>query len=74
MVVDYRDGAISIIDGRDLVEGLHREIQDLAGAYIFSIKQQNFYIVSSDQDVEILGTEIEDSAYDENLDIREHTF
>ncbi|EGT35053.1 CBN-SET-17 protein [Caenorhabditis brenneri] len=52
LVVDYRDGAISIIDGRDLVEGLHREIQDLA-----------------DQDVEILGTEIEDSAYDENLDI-----
>uniref|UniRef100_A0A1I7UYU1 SET domain-containing protein n=1 Tax=Caenorhabditis tropicalis TaxID=1561998 RepID=A0A1I7UYU1_9PELO len=52
LVVDYKDGAISIVEARDLSEELHREIQDIA-----------------DEHVEILGTEIDDSAYDENLDI-----
>ncbi|NP_001368599.1 Histone-lysine N-methyltransferase set-17 [Caenorhabditis elegans] len=52
LVLDFNDGAISIIEARYLDSKLHREIQDL-----------------SDNDVTILGTEISDGAYDENLDI-----
>lgn len=52
LVVDFQDGAISIIESRSLVKELHKEIQDI-----------------SEDEVESLGTEIADYAYEESRDI-----
>ncbi|PIC45553.1 hypothetical protein B9Z55_005532 [Caenorhabditis nigoni] len=52
LVLDFRDGALTIIETSRLCEEVHREFRDL-----------------SETEVDYLGTEINDHAYDENLDI-----